>query len=163
MRFTDRVRVVVCTAVPHFRRSVAVWPPSCQRYREGWSSPQGVRGESGFIQVVSPVQVDVSATTVRGLLKLDPLELPAEFRLLSAAPALATYQYTSRDFDLSLGVEWFDPGETVEQVVEFAEARSQVSRDGEVVTDVTYFVKSRGRRILRSRLPDSSRLWEVSL
>ncbi|NNM30578.1 MAG: hypothetical protein HKO57_13745, partial [Akkermansiaceae bacterium] len=132
--------------------------------RPGRVAPEGVRGERGFIHVVSPVQVDVSvAAASPELLKLDPLELPAEFRLLSAAPALATYQYTARGFDLALGVEWFEPGDTIEQVVEFAEAESRVSRDGEVVTDVTYFVKSRGRRVLRAKLPGEARLWEVSV
>ena len=98
------------------------------------------------------------------LLKLDPLELPAEFRLLSAAPPLGTWQYTERPFDLNLKVNWFQPGTTVTQVVEFSEASSVVSKDGELVTNVLYYVKSRGQRTLKLKLPDAPvRLWEVSV
>ena len=77
----------------------------------------GVRGERGFVQVVSPVQVKSEVSNAsEGLLKLDPLELPAEFRLSSSAPSLAVYQYTERPFELAMDIEWFEPGETVAQV-----------------------------------------------
>lgn len=132
--------------------------------RPGRVAPVGVRGERGFIQVVSPVQVNSSIGTVSdGLLRLDPLELPAEFRLLSAAPSLATYQYTSRPFEFTMEVNWFKPGDTVPQVVGFSQASSRVSRDGEVVTDVSYSVKTRGRGVLRTTLPRGARLWTVTV
>ena len=122
----------------------------------------GVRGERGFVQVVSPVQVKSEVSNAsEGLLKLDPLELPAEFRLSSSAPSLAVYQYTERPFELAMDIEWFEPGETVAQVVEFAEAQSRISQDGEVVTDAVYSVKTRGGRVLRLALPEGVRLWEV--
>ena len=132
--------------------------------RPGQVVPLGVRGERGFIQVVSPVQVSTTEPeTSEGLLRLDPLELPAEFRLLSSAPSKATYQYTSRPLEFAMGVEWFEPGDTIAQVVEFAEAESQVSRDGEVVTTATYFVKTRGRQVLMVDLPPGARLWAVEV
>lgn len=134
-------------------------------FQAGQVTPLEVTGERGYIQVVSPMQVDMQTLTSSDtLLKLDPLELPAEFRLLSTAPPLGTWQYTERPFDLGLQVGWFQPGETVAQVVEFSEASSRVSKDGELVTDVLYYVKSRGQRTLRVKLPDAPvRLWEVSV
>ncbi|MEM9080598.1 MAG: hypothetical protein AAGC74_07910 [Verrucomicrobiota bacterium] len=130
--------------------------------RPGRVVPLGVRAERGFVQVVSPVQVKSEVVKEsEGLLGLDPLELPAEFRLSSSAPSLAVYQYTARPFEVELGVEWYQPGETVAQVVEFVEAKSRVARDGEVVTDAIYNVKTRGKRVLRMELPEGVRLWEV--
>ena len=131
----------------------------------GQVATEGVQGERGYIQVVSPMQVEIETVSISSdLLKLDSLELPAEFRLLSTAPPLGTWQYTERPFDLSLKVNWFEPGRMVTQVVEFSEANTRVSRDGELVTDVLYFVKSRGRRTLRVKLPgEPVRLWEVSV
>lgn len=128
-------------------------------------SPQGVAGERGYVQVVSPMQVSVETLAIsEELLVLDPLELPAEFRLLSTAPALGTWQYTQRPFTLDLKVGWFEPGTTVGQVVEFAEANSRVSKDGELVTDVVYYVKSRGQQTLRLTLPaEPARLWAASV
>lgn len=134
-------------------------------FQAGQVSPTGVQGERGYVQVVSPMQVEIETLSISDdMLKLDPLELPAEFRLLSTAPPLGTWQYTDRPFSLNLKVNWFEPGTTVTQVVEFSEANSRVSQDGELVTDVLYYVKSRGRRTLKIKIPgDPVRLWAVSV
>ncbi|MCR9293612.1 MAG: hypothetical protein NXI32_12890, partial [bacterium] len=134
-------------------------------FEAGQVTPLDVQGDRGFVQVVSPMQVEIEPLLVSSqLLVLDALELPAEFRLLSTAPALGTWQYTERPFDLKLKVNWFEPGTTATQVVEFSEAKSRVSADGELVTDIVYYVKSRGQRSLRVQLPgDPVRLWAVSV
>jgi hypothetical protein len=134
-------------------------------FEAGQVAPLGVQGDRGYIEVVSPVQVEMESLLVSSqLLVLDSLELPAEFRLLSTAPALGTWQYTQRPFDLRLKVNWFDPGTTAAQVVEFSEANSRVSQDGELVTDLLYYVKSRGQRTLKLQLPDAPvRLWAVAV
>ncbi len=139
--------------------------PADGSFQAGQVAPLGVQGDRGYIEVVSPVQVEMEPLLVSSqLLVLDPLELPAELRLLSTAPALGTWQYTQRPFDLRLKVQWFDPGTTASQVVEFSEANSRVSQDGELVTDLLYYVKSRGQRTLKLKLPgEPVRLWAVSV
>jgi hypothetical protein len=123
--------------------------------------PLGVQSERGYLQVVSPLQVKNEVKKAEGaLLKLEPLELPAELRLLTTSPSLAVYQYTARPFALELGVDWYQPGETVEQVVDFAKLSSRVARDGQVVTEARFFVKTRGRKALRLELPEGVKLWE---
>jgi hypothetical protein len=134
-------------------------------FQAGLVAPLGVQGDRGFVEVVSPVQVEMETLLVSSqLLVLDPLELPAELRMLSTAPALGTWQYTQRPFELRLKVNWFDPGTTAPQVVEFSEANSRVSQDGELVTDLLYYVKSRGQRTLKLQLPgEPVRLWAVAV
>ena len=71
--------------------------------RPGEVRPLGVQAERGFIQVVSPLQVKHEIRKAEGgLLKLEPMELPAEFRLLTSSPSLAVYQYTARPFTLEI-------------------------------------------------------------
>ena len=132
-------------------------------FEAGQVRPLNVQSERGYIQIVSPMQVDVEASNVsEEMLVLDPLELPAEFRLLTTAPSLGTWQYTERPIQLDLNVNWFQPGTTVSQVVEFSEANSRVSSDGELVTDVIYYLKSRGQRSFKVKLPGAPvRLWEA--
>ncbi|MCA9171360.1 MAG: hypothetical protein KDB23_27005, partial [Planctomycetales bacterium] len=134
-------------------------------FSAGTVEPLDVSSERGYVQVVSPRQVEMTTLNASdGLLKLEPLELPAEFRLLSTAPALGTWQYTERPFTLNLQVNWFTPGNTIPQVVEYSEANSRVSRDGELVTDVLYYVKSRGQTALRVDMPpEPTRLWEATV
>lgn len=126
--------------------------------------PLDVQSERGYVHVVSPLQVKASTPVSEGpLLKIDPSELPAEFRLLSTAPTLEAWQYTGRDFKIGMKVEWFTPGETVDQVVDFLKLSSQVARDGQWVTDARFFVKSRGRNALRATLPNGTALWEAKV
>ena len=134
-------------------------------FQPGQIAPTAVQGERGYIQVVSPMQVEVESVSISDdILKLDPLELPAEFRLLSTAPPLGTWQYTDRPVDLTLKAKWFEAGTMTTQVVEYSEANSRVSQDGELVTDILYYVKSRGRRTFKIQLPaDPVRLWAVSV
>jgi hypothetical protein len=129
----------------------------------GEVTPLGVQGERGFVQVVSPLQVNHKATSEGALLKIDSTELPAEFRLLSSAPTLGAWQYTARDFKIGMEIEWFEPGETVGQVVDFQKLTSRVSRDGQWVTDARIFVKSRGRSALRMVFPKDAVLWEAKV
>ncbi len=130
----------------------------------GRVTPLEVEGERGYLQIVSLMQVKMErGAESEGLLKLDALELPAEFRLLSSAPTLGAWQYTERPFELSLNVDWFETGMTVTQVVEFSEINSRISPDGEWVTDIIYYVKSRGRRAFKVELPAEVRLWAVTV
>ncbi|MDB6079155.1 MAG: hypothetical protein JWO82_2902, partial [Akkermansiaceae bacterium] len=123
--------------------------------------PLEVQSERGNIQIVSPLQVKYEITRSEGpVLKLEASELPAEYRLLSTAPTLAAWQYTSGAMAIGLRIKWFDSGETVGQFVDFARLSSHVSRDGQVVTQAHFFVKSRGLAVLRLRLPQGSKLWE---
>jgi len=124
--------------------------------------PLDVQGENGIIQVTSPQQLKHTWSGVSSsLLELDALELPAEFQLMSRSPSLGIYQYTERPFKLGLEIEWLEPGQTVEQLVDVAELSSLVSRDGDAVTLARYFVKTRGRKSLRLKLPEDLDLWEV--
>ena len=130
----------------------------------GRATPLGVQDERGYIQIVSPVQVDVNPTTAsKGLLQLDAIELPAELRLLAQAPALGSWQYTERPFNLELDVRWFEPGSTLQQVVDFVEVTTTVSADGELVSEALYYVRSRGQRALRLQLPEGTRLWAAAV
>ncbi len=125
--------------------------------------PLDVQGERGFVQVVSPLQVNHKSATEGALLEIDPSEIPAEFRVLSTAPTLGAWQYTARDFRIGMDVEWFEPGETVGQVVDFQQLSSRVSRDGQWVTDARIFVKTRGRSALRMVFPKGAVLWEAKV
>lgn len=130
----------------------------------GAVSPLGVQAERGYIHVVSPLQVKFEKPASEGsLLEIEANELPAEFRLLSSAPSLAAWQYTARDFKIGMKIEWFDQGNTIEQAVDFMKLESRISRDGQWVTDAGFFVKSRGRGVLRTTLPKGAVLWDATV
>lgn len=132
----------------------------------GGLTPVAVQGERGFVQVVSPGQVEISESggrTNQSLIKLDPLELPAEYRLMSHAPSLAAWQYNNRPVDLKIGIEWFSRGETARQVVEFADFSSDITREGGVVTTSVFDVRVRSGRTLDLLVPEGLSLGIVTV
>jgi len=127
--------------------------------------PVNVQAERGYIELVSPRQIHSTVQQAEGpgLLALDTHDLPAEFRLLSSAPPLATYQYTDRPFALSFGLQPYSPAETVRQVIDSAKLTSTISRDGEVLTEAIYLAKTRESTPLRLSLPAGLKLWDVEV
>jgi len=126
--------------------------------------PMDAQSEQGSVLVVSDFQFEVKPAEVSpGLIQLDPGEVPPEHRLLFDAPILAAYQYTSRPYGLRLALHSLGQGETVHQVVDRAALKTRVSREGEVVTEAKYFLKSKGLSHLRLTVPKEVRLWETKV
>ena len=129
----------------------------------GGLTAKGVQAERGFIQVVSPEQVELFGITgEEKVQQLDPLELPAEYQLMSNAPTLKAWQYQRRPFTLDAKVLWFDAGETAHQVVEFAEIESQIADDG-VVTVSRFDVRTRDGQELQLKVPEGLRVGGVNV
>ena len=126
--------------------------------------PLDVLSEQGHTLVVSAYQFQVKPANVSpGLLQLETAEVPAEYRLFFDAPILAAYRYTARPFNLQLALSPLQQGETLGLVVDRAALTTRISKDGEVLTDVRYFVKNRGNTHFRLTLPDSTTLWSVTV
>ena len=130
----------------------------------GGLTAEEVQAERGFIQVVSPGQVELPE--IEGgeqLQQLDPLELPAEYQLMSFAPTLKAWQYQRRPFSLNAKVSWFRRGETAHQVVEYAEVSSRIARDGGVVTVSNFDVRTRDGQELKLNVPEGLKVRDVSV
>jgi hypothetical protein len=126
--------------------------------------PLEVQSERGYAVVIStdPFRIEPEALSA-GLIPLQPQEIPAEYRLLYDAPVLAAYQYTGRPFELSLALTPREQGETVPQIVDRAVLNTHVSRDGEVLTEARYYLKSKGHSYLRVLPQTGVRLWSAEI
>ncbi len=126
--------------------------------------PLEVQSEQGSILVVSEYPIEVNPAEMSpGLIQLDPVEIPAEYRLLFDLPILAAYQYAARPFSLRLTLNTLTQGESIHQVVDRASLNTHISREGEAVTEARYFIKSKGLSHLRLQMPAETRLWEAKV
>jgi len=126
--------------------------------------PMDAQSEQGHTLVVSAYQFQVKPSNVSaGLLPLETAEVPAEYRLFFDAPILAAYRYNARPFNLQLALSPLAQGETVSLIVDRAVLSTRISQDGEVLTDVRYFVKNRGNPHFRLKLPEGTTLWSVTV
>jgi hypothetical protein len=126
--------------------------------------PLDAQSEQGHTLVISAYQFQVRPVNVSpGLLPLETAEVPAEYRLFFDAPVLAAYRYATRPFNLQLALSPLVQGETLSLVVDRAALTTRISKDGEVVTDVRYFVKNRGNPHFRLTLPEGTTLWSATV
>jgi len=132
--------------------------------KPGEVRPQDVQSERGYVQVTSPLQVNYEVTRSEGsVLRIDASELPAEYRLLTSAPTLEAWQYTAGDVGLEMNVKWYEAGEAIGEVIDFASLESHVSRDDQVVTTASLFARTKGATTLEVELPADAELWEATV
>lgn len=126
--------------------------------------PIDAQSEQGHTVVTSAYEFQVSPVNVSSsLMALETGELPTEYRLFFDAPVLAAYRYTSRPFNLTLQLTLFAQGDSLNQIVDRAVLETRISKEGQVVTDARYFVKSRGSPSFRMKLPLGTELWSASV
>ena len=126
--------------------------------------PLDAQSEQGHTLVVSAYQFQVKPIEVSpGLLEVQAGELPAEYRLFFDAPVLASYRYTARPFNLRLLLSPLAQADSLSLVVDRALLTTKISKEGQVVTDVRYFVKNRGNPHLKIQLPHGTSLWAASV
>ena len=126
--------------------------------------PLDAQSEQGYTLIISAYQFQVKPEAVSpGLLPLETGEVPPEYRLFFDAPILAAYRYTSRPFDLKLALSPLAQGDSLSQVVDRALLTTHISKEGQVLTDVRYFVKNRGNPHFRLTLPAGTQLWSATV
>lgn len=126
--------------------------------------PLDAQSEQGYTLIISAYQFQVKPAAVSsGLLPLETGEVPPQYRLFFDAPILAAYRYTSRPFDLQLALTPLAQGDSLSQVVDRASLTTRISKEGQVLTDVRYFVKSRGNPHFRLTLPPGTQLWSAAV
>jgi len=126
--------------------------------------PLDAISDQGHTIIISAYQFQVKPVEVSsGLLPLETAEVPSEYRLFFDAPILASYRYSSRPFNLKLALSPLTQGESVNQVVDRASITNYISKEGQILTDVRYFVKNRGNPHFRLTLPKDTTLWSAAV
>lgn len=126
--------------------------------------PLDAQTEQGHTIITSAYQFQVKPADISpGLLPLEPAEVPPEYRLFFDAPILAAYSYPARPFSLKLQLSPLKQGDSLNQVVDRASLETHISKEGQVLTDIRYFVKSRGNPHFRLKLPAGAQLWSATV
>jgi hypothetical protein len=126
--------------------------------------PLDAQSEQGYTLVTSAYQFQVKPADISpGLLPLEIGEVPPEYRLFSDAPVLAAYRYSARPFHLTLTLSPLAQGDSLNQIVDRASLETRISKEGQAVTSVRYFVKNRGNPHFRLTIPAGAQLWSASV
>ena len=121
--------------------------------------PIGVASEQGYLVVVSNFPYSIGALEYASdLIRLEPNEIPAEFRLLYDAQVLAAFQYTNSP-KVTMELRSPEQAKAKEQVIDFANLKSRISGDGQILTEVDLMLKSKGKTHFRMQLPANHKIW----
>ena len=126
--------------------------------------PLDAQSEEGYTLITSAYQFEVKPADVSpSLLPMEPGEVPPEYRLFFDAPVLAAYRYASRPFNLKLSLSPLAQGDSLNQIVDRASLDTRISKEGQVLTDIRYFIKNRGNPHFRLTIPDGAQLWSATI
>ncbi|MBU4211582.1 MAG: hypothetical protein KKD33_03250, partial [Verrucomicrobia bacterium] len=78
-------------------------------------------------------------------------------------PFLATYKYVKKPHTTRLKATRYETEPLLGQVADHVSLQTEVSREGETVSTVTYFVKNASGQYLALALPKNARLWSTRL
>ncbi len=126
--------------------------------------PLDAQSESGHAIIISAYQFQVEPAEVSpGLLELEPGEVPPEYRLFFDQPVIKAYRYSERPFALKLALSPLAQADSLAQVVDRAALTTRISKEGQAITDIRYFVKSRGNPNFQVALPKDTALWSATV
>ena len=136
---------------------------------------EGIQTQTGFVVVTSrlDLKLDLGAdpgtggpgTNAPGLLPIAMDELPADYRLLTSSPILATYRYVTDPHVASLSITPHRRSALLPVVVDMAAHQTTlaVRPDGRIesVTTVRYKVKNSSGQFLSLAMPPGAQVWAV--
>ena len=76
---------------------------------------------------------------------------------------LAAYRYAARPFNLKLALSPLAQGDSLSQVVDRASLNTRISKEGQAITDVRYFVKNRGNPQFPRHPARGTELWSATV
>ena len=123
----------------------------------------GTVSEVGYIALSGPASLTFDAEKTRdvSMITIAGEELPHEYALLVNDPVLKAYKYVGAPHTAHLAVRRYGTQPLLDHVADHISLRTRLSREGEAVTEATYFVKNTSQQFLSLALPAGARLWST--
>ncbi len=123
----------------------------------------GTESEVGYVVLAS--SASISAGEARPLpvsmFAIDNDEIPPEYAALVNDPIIGAFKYTHAPHRALLKVERYPTAALLGQIADYVELSTELSKDGESVTTVNYYIKNATRQHLLVQLPEYAQLWSI--
>lgn len=131
----------------------------------GGIQTRGTDSETGYIAVAGAARFGVEELGAPdpGMIAIRRSEIPAGYRLLINDPVLKAYKYVQEPHTARLGVRQFPTLPLLGKVADHTTIDTRVSKEGEMITTVTYSVKNTSDQYLEVSLPAGAGLWSVQV
>ncbi len=118
--------------------------------------PVGVERVHGWVGVEAPGRVQLDTIDADGLLPLDPRQLPEEVRDASVSPILGAWRASSERGRVRLSARPLPEVDVDAESIDHVDARSVVSANGRVSTELRLRMRNRIRHGLTMTLPEGT-------
>ncbi len=124
---------------------------------------EGVESEVGYVTLAGAASLafDRVVRADPAILTVERAELPQAYKLLVNDPILCVFKYAGGPHQASLAVRRYPTRPLLDQVADHTTLQTTLSREGEAVTTVGYYVKNASRQHLAVSLPPGARLWSA--
>jgi hypothetical protein len=125
----------------------------------------GTESEVGYVVIASSASLSVTEAQPlpASMFAIDRTEIPPEYAALVSDPVLAAFKYTHAPHPAVVRIHRYPSEPLLGQIADYVEMDTQLTRDGESVTTVNYYIKNASRQHLGIRLPESAALWSVRM
>ena len=120
--------------------------------------------EAGYIVLASSASLTLKVIAKDGgLIEIDRGEVPEAYTLLLSDPLLKAFKYTESPHVATVDVVRHETEQILDQVADHTMLSTELSKDGEAVTEVVYSVKNLSRQYLVVTLPEGAQLWSAGV
>jgi hypothetical protein len=121
--------------------------------------------EVGYVALSGAASLTFEAEKQRdaSVIPIQAEELPREYALLVNDPVLKAYKFVRAPHMTRLVVRRFDTQAMLDCVADHVTLRTRLSREGEAITEATYFVKNSSRQFMGLVFPQNAKLWSAKV
>lgn len=121
---------------------------------------QGAERESGWVAVVAKPPLQVLATSLGDLRKIDPTELP-EWAGRAMPDTVLACRYLRPGWTLPMEMRRYQEAEVLQALADSARLTTVVADDGQSMTEMVLAIRNSGRQYLEVELPSGAEVWSV--
>ncbi len=121
--------------------------------------------EVGYVAIAGPASLSFQPESQRDpvVIPIAAEELPREYALLVNDPVLKAYKSVGAPHVVKMAVRRIGTQALLDHVADHIVFQTRISRDGEAVTEATYYVKNTAQQFLGVTLPGKAALWSAKV
>ncbi|MBF0385967.1 MAG: hypothetical protein HQL27_08870 [Candidatus Omnitrophica bacterium] len=124
-----------------------------------WIRAVGVERENGFYGIAASTNVELAVKSKQNATEIDTKQLPASIWTSSSNPILLAFKYLNEGFKIEVEITRHEEIPVLIATIDSAENVTLYTKDGKVLTKVTYQVRNNVKQYLKLDIPKSASIW----
>ncbi len=124
-----------------------------------WARALGVERENGFYGVSASTNVELATQDLEKVTVIDTKQLPSHLWMSASNPILLAFKYLNHPFNIAIEVTRHEEIPVLIAAIDSGHGLTLHTREGKVLTKITYLVRNNVKQFLRLDLPKEATVW----